>query len=67
MDFRTIRCGSSSKYVFFFCFFFISGLKFIVIADPRQAAVDALLKKLYEVYSDFALKNPFYSLDMPIR
>ena len=47
--------------------FLVSGLKFIVIADPRQAAVDALLKKLYEVYSDFALKNPFYSLDMPIR
>lgn len=45
----------------------MTGLKFIVIADPRQAAVDALLKKLYEVYADFALKNPFYSLDMPIR
>ena len=26
-----------------------------------------LLKKLYEIYCDFALKNPFYSLDMPIR
>lgn len=45
----------------------MTGLKFVVIADPRQAAVDTLLKKLYEVYADFALKNPFYSLDMPIR
>ena len=44
-----------------------SGIKFIVLADPRQIGVDALLRKLYEVYSDFALKNPFYSLDMPIR
>lgn len=22
---------------------------------------------MYELYSDFALKNPFYSLEMPIR
>ncbi|KAK7093756.1 trafficking protein particle complex subunit 4-like [Littorina saxatilis] len=45
----------------------MTGIKFVVITDPRQMAVDGLLKKLYEVYSDFALKNPFYSLDMPIR
>ena len=45
----------------------MSGLKFIVIADPKQTGVDVLLRKMYEVYSDFALKNPFYSLDMPIR
>ncbi|XP_060552393.1 trafficking protein particle complex subunit 4-like [Ruditapes philippinarum] len=49
------------------CMQTMTGLKFIVISDPRQAAVDILLKKLYEVYADFALKNPFYSLDMPIR
>ncbi|KAK3587913.1 hypothetical protein CHS0354_014427 [Potamilus streckersoni] len=45
----------------------MTGVKFIVIADPKQAHIDVLLKKLYEVYTDFALKNPFYSLDMPIR
>ena len=28
---------------------------------------DLFLKKCYEIYSDFALKNPFYSLEMPIR
>ena len=22
---------------------------------------------MYELYADFALKNPFYSLEMPIR
>ncbi|XP_064610323.1 trafficking protein particle complex subunit 4-like [Liolophura sinensis] len=49
------------------CFQTLTGIKFIVVADPRQTAVDALLKKIYEVYSDFALKNPFYSMDMPIR
>ena len=25
------------------------------------------LRKVYELYADFALKNPFYSLEMPIR
>lgn len=28
---------------------------------------EGLLRKIYELYGDFALKNPFYSLDMPIR
>lgn len=37
------------------------------MADPRQSGIDALLRKIYEIYSDFALKNPFYSLEMPIR
>lgn len=45
----------------------LSGIKFIVLADPRQSGIDALLRKIYEIYSDFALKNPFYSLEMPIR
>uniref|UniRef100_A0A4W3HPB4 Trafficking protein particle complex subunit n=1 Tax=Callorhinchus milii TaxID=7868 RepID=A0A4W3HPB4_CALMI len=45
----------------------IRGIKFIVLADPRQAGIDSLLRKIYEIYSDFALKNPFYSLEMPIR
>ncbi|RLV93708.1 hypothetical protein DV515_00013397 [Chloebia gouldiae] len=43
------------------------GIKFMVLADPRQTGIDALLRKIYEIYSDFALKNPFYSLEMPIR
>lgn len=38
-----------------------------MLADPRQSGIDALLRKIYEIYSDFALKNPFYSLEMPIR
>ncbi|XP_059494972.1 trafficking protein particle complex subunit 4 isoform X2 [Stegostoma tigrinum] len=49
------------------CFQTLTGIKFIVLADPRQAGIDSLLRKIYEIYSDFALKNPFYSLEMPIR
>ena len=39
----------------------------MVIADHQQGPLDALLKRIYEIYADFALKNPFYSLEMPIR
>ncbi|KAG2470242.1 TPPC4 protein, partial [Polypterus senegalus] len=49
------------------CFQTLTGIKFIILADPRQAGIDSLLRKIYEIYSDFALKNPFYSLEMPIR
>ncbi|XP_041613194.1 trafficking protein particle complex subunit 4-like isoform X4 [Vulpes lagopus] len=45
----------------------LTGIKFAVLANPRQAGIDSLLQKIYEIYSDFALKNPFYSLEMPIR
>lgn len=48
------------------CFQSITGIKFIALTDVRQANVDALLKRSYELYSDYALKNPFYSLDQPI-
>ena len=44
-----------------------AGVKFIIVADPWQQKVEELIKKIYENYSDYVLKNPFYSLDMPIR
>ncbi|XP_068098906.1 trafficking protein particle complex subunit 4 [Hyperolius riggenbachi] len=49
------------------CYQTLTGIKFMVLSDPRQAGIDALLRKIYELYSDYALKNPFYSLEMPIR
>lgn len=39
----------------------------MVVTDRSQQGVDQLLDKIYELYSDYALKNPFYSLEMPIR
>lgn len=39
----------------------------MVVAETTQAGVDVLLKRIYELYSDYVLKNPFYSLEMPIR
>jgi len=45
----------------------LTGLKFVVIADRAQQGVEQLLDRIYELYADYALKNPFYSLEMPIR
>lgn len=49
------------------CFQTLTGVKFMVVAEPTQAGLEALLKKIYELYSDYALKNPFYSLEQPLR
>ena len=38
-----------------------------MIANNKQQKVEELLRKIYELYADYVLKNPFYSLDMPIR
>jgi len=46
---------------------FSTGVKFLVVSDPKQQNLEILLKRIYELYADFALKNPFYSLEMPIR
>ncbi|RCN37831.1 Sybindin-like family protein [Ancylostoma caninum] len=47
---------------------FIAGVKFVVVTTPSTAIpVESLLNKLYELYADYALKNPFYAIDMPIR
>ncbi|XP_044731465.1 trafficking protein particle complex subunit 4 [Chrysoperla carnea] len=49
------------------CFQTLTGVKFMVVAERTQAGMEILLKKIYELYADYALKNPFYSLEMPIR
>lgn len=48
------------------CFAF-AGVKFIVICDPRLQGMETILRKIYELYADYVLKNPFYALEMPIR
>jgi hypothetical protein len=41
-------------------------MNFIVVADPAQTGLDGILARTYQLYADFVLKNPFYSLDMPV-
>lgn len=50
-----------------YCYQTLTGVKFMIVAEPSQPSVEVLLKKVYELYADYALKNPFYSLEMPIR
>lgn len=50
-----------------YCFQTLTGVKFMIVAEPSQPGMEILTKKVYELYADYALKNPFYSLEMPIR
>ncbi|XP_015117331.1 trafficking protein particle complex subunit 4 [Diachasma alloeum] len=50
-----------------YCYQTLTGVKFMVVAEPSQPGMEILTKRVYELYADYALKNPFYSLEMPIR
>ncbi|TYH34197.1 hypothetical protein ES332_D13G112100v1 [Gossypium tomentosum] len=41
--------------------------KFFVVCEPGTQHIEALLKVVYELYTDYVLKNPFYEMKMPIR
>lgn len=43
------------------------GTKFLLITAPQQNNVDSYMKKIYDTYSDFVMKNPFHTPEMPIR
>ena len=34
---------------------------------PVEKFLDAVLREVYVLYSDYVLKNPFYEIDMPIQ
>uniref|UniRef100_A0A0N4ZE51 Trafficking protein particle complex subunit n=1 Tax=Parastrongyloides trichosuri TaxID=131310 RepID=A0A0N4ZE51_PARTI len=62
-----IECLETTQFKLH-CFQSLTGVKFIaVVSDSFTQSVDGLLKKVYEIYADFALKDPFYAIDMPIR
>lgn len=50
-----------------YCFHTLTGLKFISVCDVKQPNVEIFLRKAFEFYSDYALKNPFYLIDQPLR
>lgn len=52
------------------CFQSPTGTKFLVESEPMfnsGSIVDPLMRRLYQVYADFALKDPFYTIEMPIK
>ena len=44
-----------------------AGTKFFVVCEPGTQHMEGLLKYIYELYTDYVLKNPFYEMEMPIR
>mmetsp|Transcript_46511 Transcript_46511/g.114116 ORF Transcript_46511/g.114116 Transcript_46511/m.114116 type:complete len:139 (-) Transcript_46511:37-453(-) len=51
------------------CFQSPTGVKFFFIAErtASSARLAALLRDVYALYADYVLKNPFHTLDQPIR
>lgn len=49
------------------CFQTFTGTKFLLFTEPHQPNVDVIIRKVYELYADYVIKNPFYQLEMPIR
>ena len=49
------------------CFHTFTGTKFLLFTEPNQPNVDVIIRKVYELYADYVMKNPFYQLEMPIR
>ncbi|EED91743.1 predicted protein [Thalassiosira pseudonana CCMP1335] len=44
-----------------------TGIKFVLTAEPGTPDMDTVLREIYVLYADCALKDPFYELEMPIR
>ncbi|KAG9243530.1 Sybindin-like protein [Calycina marina] len=49
------------------CFSTLTGTKFLLFTEPQQANIEGILRRVYELYSDYVMKNPFYQSEMPIR
>ena len=49
------------------CFNTLTGTKFLLFTDTTQVNVDVTIRRIYDLYSDYVMKNPFYQLEMPIR
>ncbi|KAI1387081.1 Sybindin-like protein [Hypoxylon trugodes] len=49
------------------CFNTLTGTKFLLFTDTMQTNIDVAMRRVYDLYSDYVMKNPFYQLEMPIR
>lgn len=52
------------------CYQCPTGTKFLLVSEPSHDSSDQvknLLLRIYQIYSDYALKDPFYTLEMPIK
>ncbi|KAI9759172.1 MAG: hypothetical protein M4579_002545 [Chaenotheca gracillima] len=49
------------------CFQTLTGTKFLLFTEPHQPNVDVIMRRVYELYADYVMKNPFYQIDMPVK
>ncbi|KAG2426000.1 hypothetical protein HXX76_013371 [Chlamydomonas incerta] len=49
------------------CFQTLTGTKFLLVVDPHASFIPALLQRIYELYSDYVMKNPFYETEQVIK
>jgi hypothetical protein len=58
-----------SEFMKLVCFQTLTRLKFIFVIDhvTSVSECEVMFRRIYDIYSDFVSKNPFYELDMPIR
>ncbi|KIP10851.1 hypothetical protein PHLGIDRAFT_64753 [Phlebiopsis gigantea 11061_1 CR5-6] len=56
--------GESFKMTIFLT---ATGTKFVLLTTPVEPTAEAVLQKVYEVYADAVMKNPFHTPEMPIR
>ena len=49
------------------CFQTPTGVKFLLFTSPEQPNTEIVVRRCYEIYGEFVMKNPFYSMEMPIR
>ncbi|EJT72792.1 synbindin [Gaeumannomyces tritici R3-111a-1] len=49
------------------CFNTLTGIKFLLFTDTTQANVDVTIRRIYDLYTDYVMKSPFYQLEMPVR
>ena len=49
------------------CIQTLTQMKFFAVSSLTSKDVPEKLRAIYELYSDYVLKNPFYQMNMPIR
>jgi len=49
------------------CFQTPTGIKFLLFTSPEQPNTETVARRCYEIYAEFVMGNPFYSLEMPVR
>ncbi|KAF8912013.1 transport protein particle complex subunit [Gymnopilus junonius] len=45
----------------------VTGTKFVLLTSLADTSADTILQKVYDIYSDAVMKNPFHTPEMPIR